>query len=459
MRAKKPYAPASLSPKTNSLQSASSTPIRRLLLSPLATPFQAPESIEVWSRKQQLASTPDSTQLVAEDHTQDLLILDAEHIDQDTVGDEFHAKIKLQAPSPPIQSSPLISEPRRPAHIGRLRPSSPVESFHSAVSAHQPAPESVVRLTKHVWDSMGTDLQMLTAQKRALEAKLARLEHENELLRSEEKERNLEVQIGKLRYQNEINRDQKASMGRSLNLQEVEIKNLQLLTDDLAKKLSEAESDLNKYKGATTNLEDHMKHTVLERDDVLIAQTSTEEFRAQIQDLAATLAEKERIVTDLRQKHLEEQMKVTDLEDEIEALRSKGNQDDIGGLEKLREKATQYDLLRKQVKGTEQQLQLSQERLARVANEGDMLRGAAHLVAPNPNSKLPKHAIACFECYSLNLPCDSKSRCQSCTDRNSKCVRWRCSLKQKLGECPLAPCKFPHDGNGWLILQTARPEW
>ncbi|CAO2649785.1 Nn.00g010770.m01.CDS01 [Neocucurbitaria sp. VM-36] len=464
MKAKKPYASVSLptaepqlSPATNGSQFSSTIATSRSLLSRSPSSFQAPESIAAFLREEKLASTPDGTRPLSEHREQELYQLNL-RIDQDRVDDEDHGQTIRQPPSLPYQDPPLIPDLQPLAHIGPVQPSCPVGSLHPTLPAEKSTQESVVRLTKTVWDSMGADLNMLTTQKRALEAKLARLERDNESLRSAENE--FEVQIGKLRYQNEANAGQKASMGRALNMQGVEIKKLQLDTDELAKRLSEAECELKKFKGAAIELEEQVKNITRERDEALIAQISAGDYLAQAQDLADTLAKRERIVTDLRQKHLEEQMKVTDLEDEVEMLKGKTNQGDIDNMkEKLREKTIQSDRLRSQIKLTEQHLRVSQERLLRTASNGELLRGAAHLVVPNPNGKLPNSAIACSECYANSLTCDSDVRCRSCTDRNAKCARWRCSLKHRLGECTLSPCKLPHDSQGWLILQEPRPQW
>ena len=442
------------------MQSTSAATTGQSSLSPLVTPFLAPDSVAAFLHEQELASTLDSTRPVSEHRKQELyhLNLEKERTSQDHVNDEVHRQTNPQIPSLPYQKSPPTPDLRPLAQVGPRYPPYSVGFLHPIQSADQPTQDPVVRLTKHVWDSMGADLQMLTAQNRALEVKLARLQREKDSPRVDENE--LAVQIGKLRYQNEVNRDQKASMGRSLTSQEVDIKKLQLYTDELAKKLSAADCELKRSRGATKKLEEQIKHVALQRDATLVAQINAGEYVTQAENLAEKLAKRERTVIDLRQRHLEEQLKASDLEDEVEMLKGKINQGDVDDVkEKLREKTIQCDRLRSQLKLTEQHLKVSQERLFRAANDGELLRGAAHLVAPNPNGKLPKNAIACSECYANSLPCDSNVRCRSCTERNAKCARWRCSLKHRLGDCPLVPCKLPHDSQGWLILQDPRPQW
>lgn len=198
----------------------------------------------------------------------------------------------------------------------------------------------------------------------------------------------------------------------------------------------------------------------LERDTARSAQVNAGDHAARAQNLAHILVKHEKITTSLRHKHLEEQLKVTTLEDEVESLKARGNQESINELkEQLRKMSSQYDRQCNQLKLSERLLVLSQGRVMKITNDGDYLRGAAHLVAPNEKGKLPTNVMPCSECYAKSLTCDSSARCRSCTDGNAQCARWRCSLKHKLGECPLEPCKLPHDSQGWLVLLNSRPQW
>ncbi|KAF1846144.1 uncharacterized protein K460DRAFT_355862 [Cucurbitaria berberidis CBS 394.84] len=506
MKAKKPYTPVApptskpqLSFATNRMQLTSPTAAGRSLLSPLASPFPAPETVAEFLREQEQSSASASPPSVSVFRKQGIERLDSltDQINNYPIHDDTEGQLYPRTPSPRYQEPLHVPKLQSPIHIGPVYAPIPKKPLHTALSAEPPAEDAVVRVTKRVWDSMDTELQMLTAQKRALEVKLASIERNNESLRIDGHD--VGAQIGKLRFQNEVNRDQKASMGRSLASKEVEIKMLQLDNDGLAKKLLEVEREvqdlggvrgeleylrhikmslekahersLNKLtdskhreledaRNAICKLEGQLKHVTLERDAAMTAQTNAGDHMARAHNLAETLAKRERVVTDLRQKHLEEHMKVTNLEDEVEVLRAKVNQENIDDLkEKLREKTSQCDRLRNQVKSAELQLKASQERVLRAANDGESLQGAAHLVAPNPKGKLPKNVISCSECYAGNLPCDSNARCHNCTERNAKCARWRCSLKQKLGECRMAPCKLPHDIQGWLVSQDARPQW
>ncbi|EOA86587.1 uncharacterized protein SETTUDRAFT_30922 [Exserohilum turcica Et28A] len=181
---------------------------------------------------------------------------------------------------------------------------------------------------------------------------------------------------------------------------------------------------------------------------------------------------------DLRLELMKERLRNIELEDEIEGLKNKLREQQVQldtaeaqlkhrenrpiatGLEseneelkiKLREQ-------RVQLKTAEAQLKHCENRLLEITKNGMSLQGAAHLVKPNANTQLPKTVFACSECYANNLECDNNATCRSCTDRGETCARWRCSLKHRLGNCPLTPCKLAHDEQGWLMLRTERPQW
>ena len=155
------------------------------------------------------------------------------------------------------------------------------------------------------------------------------------------------------------------------------------------------------------------------------ASTSAQDYQARIQKLTDTLAKSREANIELRRKLVEERLNKTDLEDDNEDLKAK-----------LREKTSLCDRQRDQLKTVERELRISEERLNNTKN-GQLLQGAAHLVKPNMHAELPKTVVACSECYANNLECDSEARCRSCTERGVSCGRWRCSMKHKLGDCPL----------------------
>ncbi|KAE8833420.1 hypothetical protein PTNB73_05191 [Pyrenophora teres f. teres] len=190
------------------------------------------------------------------------------------------------------------------------------------------------------------------------------------------------------------------------------------------------------------------------------AQVNSEAQRDCAHEQANGQAKQEKFIRDLRHQLMDERIKVVDLEDEIEVLREKTKQIDIDDLQaKLREKTSECDRHRSHAKTAEARLKHSQERLLHITSNGLSLQGAVHLVKPHADSKLPRTVHSCTECYGKNMECDDNTTCRNCADSNTRCLRWRCSLKHKLGDCPFTPCKFPHDSQGWLMLPQDRPQW
>ena len=221
----------------------------RSLFSPLARPFQASGYVAAFLHEQELASSVISPPSEPEYRTPGLQDMESlvEQISQYEIDDKPGRQPSLQTPSQSSQGPLPIPELQSPVQIGPVDTPTSAESYQTTLSTFHPSTEPVVRLNKHVWDSMGADLQTLMVQKRGLEDRLTKLEYGSESLRSDKHD--IGTQIGKLRYQIEVNKDQKALMGRSLALQEAEIKKLRLDNEDLAKKLSGAECELKKLGG------------------------------------------------------------------------------------------------------------------------------------------------------------------------------------------------------------------
>jgi hypothetical protein len=505
MKAKKPYIPVTPPTPRLSLSTASNgetealiragdsiltisgmnLPIRNVnehsILSPIAKPFVGPGSVSAFLQEQETAISVPDVPRILEYRQKDFDRLEA------LTNDIVNYPIGTEADREPQTPSPSLLESfHPPPRIGPVAPPTPVESVQAHISAYDRASEPVVRVTKGVWKSMGDELSLLMKQKRQLEGKLAGLERDNQAHLEEDHDVN--TQLGKLRYQNEVNRDQKAAMGRLLAQKDVEIRQQELDIDNLRKRIVELEAevqqcgkvigeseqlrittkandaaharDLEFQAGTVRDLQDMIERLTLDRDAALRAQAHARDHETRAQNLADTLSKREKYFTDLRQKYLEEQMRVTDLEDEVERLLEKVNQENLDEIQqKLQEKSSQCDRFRTQLKATEQQWKLSQSRLKTALNGGEALRGGAHLVAPHENGKLPKAVMPCSECYAKNIPCDNAARCRNCTENNHKCARWRCSLKQKLGECHMTPCMLPHDVQGWLIMKDSRPQW
>jgi hypothetical protein len=448
---------------------------RRSILSPTAKPFIA-ESVKDFLQEQDmegaavdLARTPDERQQDLDRRLDALnsMMRDYEIDDMD--------KRRTRTPSPPLV--PVLGSPLR---FGPVPPPTPAESVQP-VSVYDRISAPMVRVTKEVWESMGKELDLVKKQKRQAEKQHASLERQH--IAHLDEDHDVGTRLGKLKYQNEANRDQKATMGRALAQKEVEIKQQQLDIENLNKKIVELEDELNQcgqikgeadwlrdtikesarelatHTAAVRNLEEAVQRLTKERDAAINAQDCAEDHTMRAQKLADTLTKREKSNIDQREKLLEEQMRVRDLEDKVERLLEKVDQECLDDLkEKLSEKTSQCDRFRNQLKETEHQLKLSQSRLMTAMNGGDALKGGAHLVVPNSKSILSKVVMPCSECYALNNTCDNGARCRSCVERNAKCARWRCSMKHKLGECHLAPCILPHDPQGWLIMGD-RPQW
>lgn len=390
------------------------------------------------------------------------------------------------APSPPSPCGLPLLGFQSPPRIGPIGPPTPAASARPPVSAHDRANEPVVRVTKATWDAMNTDLTTLLKQKRDLERQLARLEQDRQTQRDDEFD--VDVKIGQLRYQNETNREQKAEMGRSLAQKDVELKQLKLDIENLQKKFPELEAEIarrgkligdaewlraTKKEGEAAHaraleekdaivhrLQEEVDQLKRERDAATQANVHAGDHATRAQNLADTLSSRERLITDLHQKLLEEKMRGTELEEKVDVLQEKADQGNLDNLkEQLREKSSSLDRMRTKLKLAERHLENIQNKLSRVLNGGDALRGGAHPIIPNENSKLPKNVWSCVECFAQNIPCDNGARCRNCFESHTKCARFRCSMKHKLGDCPDSVCQLPHDPNGWLVTMDKRPEW
>lgn len=456
------------------------------ILSPTALPFKSGESVAEYLQEQARTPIPEYVPRHPRDIQRDMDRLDA-------LTKEINDYPIEQAVQKPVMSALLppasLQVPRNFSPADLLTPAESVQSMprrSPPVSAYDRASTPAVRVTKAVWADMGKQFDSLMKQKRDLEEEVASLRRVHQRFLDEDHD--ADARAGKLRYQNEANREQKASMGRSLTQKDVEIKKQQLDIDNLNRTIVELHTELAecaKIRGEADWLRATIKdsdaaHTrdlevqaaalrdakvnaerlATELDTALKTQIHAGDHAKRAQNLADTLAKREKVNMDLRQKIVEEQMKVTSLEEDVERLQEKINRESLDDLkERLRDKSSQCDRFRTQLKGAEQQLKFAQSRLKAATQDGMLLRGAAHIVAPDASSKLPKTVLSCIECYAKNLPCDNRSRCQNCTENEVKCARWRCSIKHRTGECHMAPCVMPHDVQGWLVMHDPRPEW
>jgi hypothetical protein len=450
------------------------------ILSPTAKALTGPGSVSAFLQEQEMCSSVPDIPRNLDNRQKDIDRLEAltRSITNYPVDD---AERGPRTPSP----HSLLSF-HTPPQFGRIDPPTPAESVQAPTSAYDRVSEPIVRVTEAVWKTMGDNLSLLMEEKQQLEMKVAGLQRDHQAHFNENHD--VGTQLDKLRYQNEANRGQKASMGRSLAQKDMEIKQQQLEIESLNNKITELDTqvercgkvigeaellriankknetaharDLEFQAMAVKELQKTVQRLNLERDTALRAQVHAGDHVTRTQNLVDTLSKREKLITELRQKNLEEQMRVIDLEDEVERLREKVDRDNLDDLkEKLREKSSQCDRFRTQLKAAEHQWKVSQTRLSAALKGGEYLRGGAHLIAPHPKAKLPRAVMSCSECYANNNTCDSEARCRTCLENGNVCSRWRCSVMHKLGECNATPCALPHDSQGWLITKGHRPEW
>ena len=232
------------------------------ILSPLAKPFQAPESVAAYLQRQHELTSPVSppARPVPTYRKANVVRLDslAEAIINHN-SDDDDARSPC-TPSPPYKEPLLIPglEPPiqiAPARFGPIDPPTPTESLQpSRSSEYRSSQEPVVRVTKDVWESMGKSLDAAKRDKKELEEKLSVLESKNETLRNVDHD--FGSQLGKLRYQNENHKVQKSSMGQALAQKEMELKKQQLDIDELVRKLEEAECKVKELGNVSGAFED-----------------------------------------------------------------------------------------------------------------------------------------------------------------------------------------------------------
>lgn len=326
-----------------------------------------------------------------------------------------------------------------PQQPGPIEPPTPVASTK---------PDTIVRVTQASWASIGNNLRDLTKEKHALEVQVAKLELQIQ------KHDQSEPATNGLGCQNESGLGQTNDMAQTLKQKEIEI-------EDLNRKVADLQNQLMGSQEVKKDAD--LGHVAMEEEvRKLNDGQSGQHYAQELQRLTNAIVKKEKLNANLRHDLLKEQIKVHDLEDEVERLRERVKQEDIDALkERLREKTSQCDRHRSEVRSTEQQLLRVQKTLRELTEKDGraVLTGGAHLVIPNPRTKLPSTVIACSECYATNNECDDNAKCRRCLEDDKTCARWRCSVKHKTGECDLTPCPLTHDSQGWLKLAAARPEW
>jgi TolA-binding protein len=177
-----------------------------------------------------------------------------------------------------------------------------------------------------------------------------------------------------------------------------------------------------------------------------------------VQYLTNTVTQRDKIITDLQQQLEAGKSKITQVEDGCQDLLARTNRIEDLEIEVL-QLTNICDRQRHELRVAEAQRIHDMNRIQEISNYGVRLRGAAHAVAPAAKVELPKNVYACLECYGKALPCDNGNKCRNCTENNTVCKRFKCSLTEKLDVCPLVPCDLLHDCQGYLMLPRPRPEW
>ncbi|KAH8723746.1 hypothetical protein GQ44DRAFT_773623 [Phaeosphaeriaceae sp. PMI808] len=461
MKAKRPYnlnlSPTHLpllTPMSNDASKVRIVPSGNATRSPKARPFASPAiSVTSFLQKQEIAS------------------LGTTRHGHGTISDPLIEFEESAGDSSEVQKRtypcPLRPDFLSPPQVGLFDNQKPAEHDqlasvygHPELSSYNQMPIQEFCFEEAKSDAMDNASNVLFEEKRSLEKQVVSLKNKHP---ANPGGNEAHTQLDGPRYYNKAKLDQMAATARNLTIKDGEHGPQQFDVETLEHELAITEiwmkqnnsiactKSLETQTAAIRTLVETVKRLTLERNNAL--------FNAEKYVFQAQNAANERI-NHLRQTTLEEQMRANELEEELKQFREKVNQKCFSDLnESLQEKKVQCSRFRIQLKQTEQQLKLMQDRLNTATSHGEYLRGGAHPVAPSLQSKLPNKVVACFECYVNNLPCDNKARCQSCVTHDAKCTRWRCSLKQKLGECHGASCLLAHDSQGWLVLKRARPEW
>jgi predicted nucleic acid-binding Zn-ribbon protein len=203
-----------------------------------------------------------------------------------------------------------------------------------------------------------------------------------------------------------------------------------------------------------------LQHVTAERDQLLEAQENSRKGSAN-KELTATVSRLNQEIKGLREELANAKNDNTFLKHQCQKVAGNPSQTArIAELEaKFKKEQAENGRLRNNLLMTTKRLEAEQARSDRLGKAEATVRGAAHLITPAANAKLPKTVFDCIHCYVKNLDCDSGARCENCTSSGLPCTRWRCSMKHLLGNCPDTPCHFLHDEGGWLITKQGRPKW
>ena len=488
MKAKKPYPP--IPPPPSPRPSLSAT-----------TNDSAAVCLQEQARSPTLGPNPPVQEYRKEDMQRlESILREAEDlpIDDDDDNDNailsHHALTESKATVEPLIPGFELS-PIYPVRAESIVPPTPAESVNLSTSE-----EPVVRAAINFWDAMGRDQEVLKDEKQEMEGKNRKSKNSKQTAISQDGgyESMPRRTFSKLQHQSETNKDHKAkaTVDQALPSNGMQSKGLQLELNSLENNLATTTKTAKVYAGVIpecsylqtalqnnqTGNSNHitdltnaknceieilskeadcrqcaLRYSKIEHE-VASIHADVEKYKTLAQNRLGQLNQREKLLCQTQERYAAEHTKVEELEDRLEDLQRKLTQvDDLQST--LREKSSECDHFRAKLKNQEKMIEEYRQRVLRASDNGAALRGAAHLVKPQSNTKLSTLVLGCSECYAKNITCDNRARCRYCTENNEKCARWRCSLKHILGICPDMPCRLPHDDSGWLLQADPRPQW
>ncbi|KAF2679943.1 hypothetical protein K458DRAFT_460441 [Lentithecium fluviatile CBS 122367] len=399
--------------------------------------------------------------------------------------------------SSPAQRLIEVDNPQPQPAIPTFNPPSTPPTYR--FSRHINENEPIVRLTQAVYNSIMDQISRLQKDKTEALMKVSAIQRDLDQLG--ECDRDASSTVGKLRYQLESNKDYKAAMGREIRQKDIELYKMEMEIDSLKSKVVEFEAlqlklerlngELNYLKTSMANEEDSHVSAIAQltaakdeetaelkaakNEEIAAKETEIASLKAAVarnqafvsdhatraKNVGDTQAQREKKIKQLEDRLLEEQEICNNLRDEVELLReSRPSREQVESLqEELRARRSEIHRQKNEIKLLNKRCEFKDQAIIKKTNPKIGLRGAAHLVIPSSNTRLPKYVFPCIECFAKNIDCDHSSRCQNCARDDEKCARWRCGVLHATGDCNPFSCTFVHDANGWLMTRGPRPQW
>ncbi|KAF2440156.1 hypothetical protein P171DRAFT_119158 [Karstenula rhodostoma CBS 690.94] len=400
---------------------------------------------------------------------------------------------QVLSPSPTLVDVDTLSTPPADGQISPPLSSTPAfgvrttEDEHIARSKHNESAilhsdnQPVVRCTPQVWDTMINQMKTLKKEKMEAQAKVASLERDWNLRHQAMGDSSSE--LDELRYRLQLNKDHKAMMNRDMRQKDAELLNKDLEINSLKKQAADwvamreqcekLQAEVDYLRTEVERMESdngQLKQIVTFKDQEIVelkeslahSKTKMTDHQQRAENLVDTQNTREKKLKRLEKQLSDAQDTEEKLLDKIELLKTEiypltMQAKDLDS--QLREKTSSCDRMRNDLRHVEKRLEVTSKALHKVENH-QQLKGAAHSIVPNDQTKLPKLVLPCLECFARNVTCDASSRCQNCTMSGEKCHRWKCSQVHILrGGCQDFPCLLEHDANGWLMLKQEQPRW